>query len=542
MTLPTTVHALLQRSARLFPDKIACIQGEERVSYRALNAMADRLAAFLLEQGIVAGDRVVLLLENGVPYIASYYGALKAGGVAVPLNCDTKAESLAALLRELEPRALVACGKSEELLRRMDPDSLQIPLLLLKSPSAAWSSGRCRVVDWDGIVEHGAGGDPGAADVAVDPSGLASIIYTSGSTGKPKGVMLSHRNIVANTGSIVQYLELTEKDVQMVVLPFFYVMGKSLLNTHVAVGGTVVLNNSFAYPAAVVRQMADERVTGFSGVPSTYAYLLHRSPLEAFRDRLESLRYCTQAGGHMAREIKEKLLQVLPSHTRLFIMYGATEAAARLTYVEPERLLAKLDSIGRPIPGVTVRVLDQSGAELPDGEQGELVAAGANIMQGYWRDAAATARVLDRHGYHTGDLGYRDAEGYLYVTGRKDDLLKVGGHRIDPQEVEDALMATGLLLEAAVVGVDDAVLGKRLVALVVPLQGKPAEGQVLALCFARLPRHKLPAAIRFVGSLPKSANAKIDRQACLALVQAAEEPEERRELPCAPPLDPGPAA
>jgi long-chain acyl-CoA synthetase len=383
------------------------------------------------------------------------------------------------------------------------------------------------------------GGDPGAA---VDPSGLASIIYTSGSTGKPKGVMLSHRNIVANTESIVQYLELTEKDVQMVVLPFFYVMGKSLLNTHVAVGGTVVLNNSFAYPAAVVRQMADERVTGFSGVPSTYAYLLHRSPLEAYRDRLESLRYCTQAGGHMAREIKEKLLQVLPPHTRLFIMYGATEAAARLTYVEPERLLDKLDSIGRPIPGVTVRVLDQSGAELPDGEQGELVASGANIMQGYWRDAAATARVLDRHGYHTGDLGYRDAEGYLYVTGRKDDLLKVGGHRIDPQEVEDALMATGLLLEAAVVGVDDAVLGKRLVALAVPLQGKPAEGRVLALCFARLPRHKLPAAIRFVGSLPKSANAKIDRQACLALAQAAEEPEVRREPACAPPLDPGPAA
>src|SRR6185369_3866328 len=185
-----------------------------------------------------------------------------------------------------------------------------------------------------------------------------------------KGVMLSHGNIVANTWSIVQYLNLTEKDIQMVVLPFFYVMGKSLLNTHFAVGGTVVVNNSFAYPASVIRQMAAERVTGFSGVPSTYAYLLHRSPLFSFRDRLESLRYCTQAGGHMSREIKEKLLRALPSHTRLYIMYGATEAAARLTYVEPERLASKFESIGRAIPGVTVRVLDEKGQEVPTGEPG----------------------------------------------------------------------------------------------------------------------------------------------------------------------------
>ena len=515
LSQPQTVHALLERSTRLWPEKIAYVQGEERVSYGTINAMANRLASFLLQQGIGAGDRVVLLLENSVPYVVSYYGVLKTGGAAVPLNCATKAESLATVLRELEPRALIACGKSEQLLRRLRSDRLDIPLLVLKSPTAALNSWRCRVADWNSIVKLGDLSDPA---VTIDPSGLASIIYTSGSTGRPKGVMLSHRNIVANTDSIVQYLGLTEKDIQMVVLPFFYVMGKSLLNTHVAVGGTVVVNNSFAYPASVVRQMVEEQVTGFSGVPSTYAYLLHRSPLQAFRDRLECLRYCTQAGGHMAREVKEKLLQALPSHTRLFIMYGATEAAARLTYVEPERLPDKLDSIGRPISGVTVRVLDQNGAEMPDGEQGELVASGANIMQGYWRDPETTARVLDQYGYHTGDIGYRDPDGYFYATGRKDDLLKVGGHRVDPQEVEDALMASGLLLEAAVLGVEDAVLGKKLVALAVPLGRQPAENELLSLCLARLPRHKIPSSIRFVPALPKSANAKVDRHACLVLM------------------------
>jgi acyl-CoA synthetase (AMP-forming)/AMP-acid ligase II len=204
-------------------------------------------------------------------------------------------------------------------------------------------------------------------------------------------------------------------------------------------------------------------------------------------------------------------------------MYGATEAAARLTYVEPERLLSKLDSIGRAIPGVSVRVLDEKGREVPPGEPGELVASGANIMLGYWHDVLGTSLVLDEHGYHTGDLGYQDQDGYLYVTGRKDDLLKVGGHRIDPQEIEDALMATGLLLEVAVLGIEDELLGKRLVAVAARLSEETSESGILALCLAKLPRHKLPAQIRFVSSLPKYANSKIDRVSCLALFKKESE-------------------
>ena len=173
--------------------------------------------------------------------------------------------------------------------------------------------------------------------------------------------MLSHANIVSNVHSICTYLELTEDDIQMVVLPFFYVMGKSLLNTHFAVGGTIVINNKFAFPASVIQQMAAENVTGFSGVPSTYAYLLHRSPLKKYRDKLPALRYCSQAGGHMARQIKEELPKALPEHTKIFIMYGATEAGARLTYLPPDRYHDKIDSIGKAIPNVTMSVLDKNG-------------------------------------------------------------------------------------------------------------------------------------------------------------------------------------
>ena len=218
--------------------------------------------------------------------------------------------------------------------------------------------------------------------------------------------MLTHRNIVDNTFSICQYLHLTKNDIQMVVLPFFYVMGKSLLNTHFAVGGTVVINNQFAFPAAVIKEMITEKVTGFSGVPSTFAYLVHRSPLAANRENLTSLRYVSQAGGHMSKAVKEELRRVLPSHTEIVVMYGATEAAARLSYLEPSRFAEKMDSIGKAIPGVTLKVIKENGQEAAVGEVGELVASGSNIMQGYWRNPEATNKALANGWYHTGDQVY----------------------------------------------------------------------------------------------------------------------------------------
>ncbi len=332
--------------------------------------------------------------------------------------------------------------------------------------------------------------------------------------------MLTHGNIVANANSICQYLQLTENDIQMVVLPFFYVMGKSLLNTMVAAGGTLVINNKFAFPATVISQMIEEKVTLFSGVPSTYAYLLHRSPLKKSRQLLHHLRMVTQAGGHMARSVKTALREALPDHTQICIMYGATEASARLTWLDPDWFEQKIDSIGRSIPGVKVKILDEQGVEVPPGTKGEVVAGGANIMQGYWRDPKATAKVLDHQGYHTGDVGSKDADGFIFLDGRKDNLLKVGGHRINPQEVEDALLATELAVEAAVVGLDDDLLGKRLAALVVPLNGDTTPEAIKEKCLSMLPKYKMPAELRFVRSLPKNANGKVDRQGCITMLVA----------------------
>ena len=354
------IHHFLENSASSYAENVAIIHNRVNMTYGQLNRSSNSLASWFIAEGVQPGDRAVLLLENGLEYVISYYAALKAGMAVVPISPDIRPDALQQIMTAVTPRGIIASAKSEKTLHAITPPpSLQTAIVV--SPRLPWQQRCFQVIPFQELSSCQA---DNPATVFSDSS-LASIIYTSGSTGKPKGVMLTHANIVANTGSIIQYLELTANDRQMVVLPFFYVMGKSLLNTHIAVGGSLVINNTFAYPATVLKQMADEEVTGFSGVPSTYAYLLHRSPLKSYRDKLPSLRYCSQAGGHMARQTKEELLEALPSHTKLYVMYGATEASARLSYVEPERLRDKIDSIGIPIPGVTMKIVDESRPWTP---------------------------------------------------------------------------------------------------------------------------------------------------------------------------------
>ncbi|MDD5674524.1 MAG: class I adenylate-forming enzyme family protein [Chitinivibrionales bacterium] len=510
------LHRLLEESARRSPDKIAVVCGAARASYAQLNGAADRLGAALQACGLQKGDFVAILHENSFEFIAAYFGALKAGAVAVPLNTDLKPEGLEPILLELKPHAIIAsdrqtekiwCGKDEALTRTavILSDNARIP--------------RLRGVEYVSLLRTLADGrhvlDISDAAAENDP---ACIIYTSGSTGRPKGVVLSHKNIVANTRSIISCLDLTERDVQMAVLPFFYVFGLSLLHTHLAVGGTLVLNNQFSFTGAVLEQMMAENVTGFSGVPSTYAYLLHRSGLAALRERLPMLRYCSQAGGHMARQLKLDLRAALPDHTRIIIMYGATEASARLTWLDPRDFLRKIDSIGKEIPGVQITILDENGNEAAPGETGELVAAGPNIMRGYFNDPASTALALDAHGYHTGDLGYRDEEGFLFLTGRRDNQMKVGGRRVDPQEIEDVIIESGLAIEAAVIALPDELLGSAPAALVVPSAAGVSAEELFVFCARRLPRYKAPQLFLNGTALPKNGSGKIDRGKCAEII------------------------
>jgi long-chain acyl-CoA synthetase len=525
----TLVHHFLEHSARLYPDKVAIIHGKVRTTYSEINTRADNLANYLISIGAQKGDRIALLMENCVEYVVSYYGIMKAGAVAVPLNSDLKPEGLRYAIEDLNANVLISSSRFEKLIIASDLCSLGLTHLILKSPHeltamsyeplpSAPCAMRYAMSDFSSISTSSRSALCAMPSAPLS-SDLASIIYTSGSTGGPKGVMLTHRNIVDNVFSICQYLHLTENDIQMCVLPFFYVMGKSLLNTHIAVGGTIVVNNQFAFPASVLKEMIAEKVTGFSGVPSTFAYLLHRSPLAASRDNLSSLRYVSQAGGHMSKAIKDELRRVLPSHTEIAIMYGATEAAARLSYLEPSRFADKMESIGKAIPGVMLKVVNEKGKDAAIGEVGELVARGSNIMLGYINKVEATEKALANGWYHTGDQAYMDDEGFFFLVGRQDDLLKVGGHRLSPQEIEDNLMESGLFVEAVVLGVPDNFLGNKLVVLAVPSSNSCESNEVMSFCAGCLPKYKIPSEIKFAKNLPKKTSGKIDRKSCLVLFQ-----------------------
>lgn len=510
------VQNFLDKSAQLFPDKIALIFQKQRLSYQEINEQANTLAFELTKTGIHPGDRILILLENSPEYVISYYGILKADAVAVPINTDIKAPGLNWIVKDTGAKILISSSTFQRVLNDSSFLGTSVEKIILFNPKSGQKEQGIPILPWSDLV--GPMASP-QSHITLEKDALASIIYTSGSTGKPKGVMLSHRNIVSNTHAICQSLELTDADIQMVVLPFFYVMGKSLLNSHFAVGGTLVINNTFIYPATVLNQMVEEKVTGFSGVPSTYAFLLHRSPLASYRDKLSHLRYCSQAGGHMAKGLKVSLRQSLPTHTNIYIMYGATEASARLTCLDPQSFIRKIDSVGKPIPNTTIRIVDEQGADLPTGTTGELVAQGPNIMMGYWNNPEATNLCLESGGYRTGDLGYVDNDGFIFITGRKDQQLKVGGHRINTQEIEDLLIETGLLIEAFVTGIPDKLLGHKLISLVVPKDRKLDHQVLFEACSKQMPRHKIPHTLLFTTSLPKTANGKIDKEKCVNILR-----------------------
>lgn len=508
------LHQFLERSARLCPAKTALVCTAGRVPYDLLNRSANAFAHFLIDNNVQKGDRIALICENGFEFVLCCYGAMKAGAVPVPLHNGTRANTLRMVFNDVQPFCIVAARRVANEVERALPQVVSKPIVI-ESAGPADSYVSIYKLLHDSI--KGRCDDNPAT--RVHENDLASIIYTSGSTGAPRGVMLSHKNLVSNTCAICEALALTEHDIQMAVLPFSYVMGASLLNTHVAVGGTVVINNSFGYTAAVLQQMIDEKVTGLSGVPSTFAHLLYRSPLAANRDKLVSLRYCSQAGGHMPARIKMELRRALPDHTVIYIMYGATEASARLTVLDPNRFDEKMGSIGTPVNGVSIAIVNDANEEVAAGATGELVAAGPNIMQGYWNDAAGTRLAIDDRGYyHTGDLGFRDGQGFFYITGRKDLQIKVHGHRINPQEIEDALVATGLVVEAVVIGVDDHESETRIKAVVSPKDKYCSSDNIQKELAAILPRFKHPDMIVLRSSLPKNAHGKLDRDACRSCI------------------------
>jgi len=516
---PYLIHHFLERHAQTAPEHPACIHGEETLSYAELDRAANRVAHMLRELGVRRNDRVALMIENSSAYIAAYYGILKCGGVTIAAYSTTTAKTLAYILNDCEVGVLITQSKHATVLAEVRDKlpALRAVVLLDALQSENTTADDMTALPWPLITsQHVAQQADTPLPLAMVDLNLASIIYTSGSTGDPRGATLSHLNIVTNTRSIVSYLGLTASDRIMVVLPFAYVYGKSLLNTHMAAGGTVVLDNRFVFPNVVLKTMQEQETTGFSGVPSTYAILLGKSAIRKME--FPALRYLTQAGGAMAPSLIREVMEIF-SKQKVFIMYGATEASARLSYVPPEQLARKVGSIGIPIPNVELHLIKDNGEEAALGEVGEIVARGANMMQGYWNQPEETKNALTQHGFHTGDLGRMDEEGFFYVVGRKRDMIKSGANRVSAKEIEETILEHPHILEAAVIGVPDQYLGEAICAYITlkpeHMNGKADElsEALIAFCRERLPEFKVPRTVHVRESLPKNASGKIMKEA-----------------------------
>lgn len=492
----TLLHQLKEKSAQ-YPDKVFFKRRNETLSYQHMLDGAERFARVLIEQGIKPGDSVALLLDNLPAYPIAYYGTLLARAAVVPLCPETRTKSLHRALAHSDAKAIIFETKNSRFVEDSPVEHRFAIGKKEKFPS--------KTTDWQDVLNNSSSKD------LVDPSekDLAAIMYTSGTTAAPKGVMLSHRNLYTNTLSIIDYLNLQNDERLGLVLPFFYSYGNSLLHTHMAVGGSLFDIGSVAFPAFVLKGIYENQCTGISGVPTTFARLLNTKTFDSVD--LSSLRYITQAGGPMTPALTAKLRKAIPN-VKVIIMYGQTEASPRLSYLPPDDIDKKPASIGIAIPGVELGVYDEVGNKLGPNKEGELVARGDNIMRGYLNDEEATKRALRPEGLRTGDLAWMDEDGYFYIIGRNNDMIKAGAHRIGPKEIESVIEELQAVSQSAVVGIPDELLGEAIAAFIVKRKGAElTEKEVLKHCFEQLPRFKIPAHIIFVDELPKTETGKLQR-------------------------------
>jgi long-chain acyl-CoA synthetase len=467
-------------------------------SYGELRQASDAVANFLIQSGAKKGDRILLLSDNSFFWVASYLGTLRAGCVSVPLAPSVIGEDLNCIIKSCGIRLGFIHSKVNREQLRVVPSECKIVFEgAVKLPEAF---GMFK----DVIAPSSPRNDYPDIDEEKD---LAAIMFTSGSTSKPRGVMVSHLNIISNTSSIVEYLDLTSQDRIMIVLPFFYCFGTSLLHTHLRVGGSLVTDPRFMFPDKVLVRMQETQCTGFAGVPSHYQILLRKSSLK--RMQFPALRHVQQAGGKLADSLIRELREALPD-TKVFVMYGQTEATARLSYLPPDLLDKKLGSIGKGIPGTRLRVVTENDTAVLPGEIGEIVAEGSNIALGYWCAEDEDTVPFRNGSLYTGDLATVDDDGFIFIVDRSKDILKCGGKRSPCREVEDALLEFDDLVEAAVIGVPDDLLGEAVKAFVVP---KRKDGGLIerlqAFCVQRLPSHLIPKEIVVLDELPKGSGGKI---------------------------------
>jgi long-chain acyl-CoA synthetase len=493
----STLIDALRESARSFPDRPAIVAGAHRIDHQTFGALSDRVAAGLAERGIEPGDRVALYCPNVPEFAIAYAGILKAGAVVVPINLLINTEEAAYVLSDSGAKGLIfhiAMAEPAAKVRAAVPE-LEF--------AAAMGGAVGGTLAFEDFLNSAAP----VPEPKLDPrEDLAAILYTSGTTGFPKGAMLTHANLVANTGSVREALVWRPgEDVVLLVLPMFHAFAAT-------VGMLTPLTNGCAFvpvpkfePDLVADTIQATRATIFLGVPSMYSVLLRLKDEKVAH--LASLRCCVAGGAALPVEVLRRFEARFG--VRVYEGDGPTECSP-VTCVNPVGGLAKPGTVGLPIPGVEMRIVDDEGNPLPDGMVGEIAVRGANVMKGYWKRPEETAEVMRGEWLLTGDLGTRDEDGYFSIVDRKKDLIIVNGMNVYPRMIEEVLYRLPGVKEAAVVGEPSELHGEIPVAYVsVDETAGLTEAALRAHCREYLGRHQVPKRFEILAELPKNATGKI---------------------------------
>ena len=508
------VESFLELNAARSAEKTALVCNGRRFTYRELEVRANRLAGSLIAGGVERGDRVAIYLENSAEAVISVFAILKAGAVFLVVNPTTKADKASYILNNCRATGLITDRTKLGTLSNAVPDTphLQGVWVAGGMPGAEFTTAK-RLFDLTAALEDDnlLAIPPAKKCIDID---LAALIYTSGSTGRPKGIMLTHLNILSAAASITTYLENRPDDIILSVLPLSFDYGLYQVLMAFKIGGTVVLERSFTYPYRIIELLNQEHVTGFPIVPTISAVLLQ---LDLSAHRFPALRYITNTAAALPTEHIRRLRNLFPD-VKIFSMYGLTECK-RVSYLPPDQIDIRPTSVGRGMPNEEVYIVDDTGRRASAGTVGELVVRGSNVMKGYWELPEETDRMLKpgplpgEKVLYTGDLFRMDEEGYLYFVGRKDDIIKTRGEKVSPREVEDVLHAMPGVVEAAVIGIPDEVLGEAIKAVVRLQAGVNLTAEeVIHWCSLKLENFMVPKFVEFQGEFPKTSTGKISKR------------------------------
>lgn len=479
----------LEASARYFPERIAVIQGRHRLTYAQLDRRSGIIASGLSSLGIGPGDFVALCAPNSFQWMEVYFGVLKCGAVAVTLSAQLTPDEFSTLVGHARPKAVYTTEeRREQLAQFKDAGSLQLVI----------APGEDHTVD--GLLEGG--GNP-LTGVDRDREDHACVLYTGGTTGMPKGVMLSHENINTAIFSVVHYERSTHQDLGLCFLPFNHVFGQMhIMNATVLSGGGLVLLPGFDLEA-VLRAVEEHRVTKLYAVPTIYVRLLQVPDLA---QRIKPVRYCFSAAASMARELVNQWKEV--TGLDIHESYGMTETASMVTFNHAHH--HRVGSVGTLAGTAEVRICDESGKPLPMGKEGEICIRGRNMMMGYLNNPRANEEAFRDGWLRSGDVGYLDEEGYLFIVDRLKDMIITGGENVYPREVEEVLYTRPEVVECAVIGLPDREYGERVTAYLILRKGARLDAaEMKSFCKKHLSPFKVPKEFVPVDSLPTSPSGKI---------------------------------